>query len=113
MLFLVVLFGFLSFGDPVETVIAHLSRSYFLRSMGIIFTLECGLDYSGRNRVPREQQVAVFRAQVRLVRRLRLPLVLHIREAEEDGRRVLREEGLPRGWAVHRHCFTGEVVGGL
>ena len=74
---------------------------------------ECGLDYSGRNRVPREQQVAVFRAQVRLARRLRLPLVLHIREAEEDGRRVLREEGLPRGWAVHRHCFTGEVVGGL
>ena len=73
---------------------------------------ECGLDFSGRNMVPEEQQVAVFRAQVRLARRLRLPLVLHIRDAEQEGRRVLREEGLPREWPVHRHCFTGEAVEG-
>ena len=38
--------------------------------------------------------------------RLTLPLVLHIREAEDDGLALLEEVGLPGDWPVHRHCFT-------
>ena len=40
--------------------------------------------------------------------RLHLPLVLHIRDAEEEGLEVLRAAGLPPRWPVHRHCFTGD-----
>ena len=43
--------------------------------------------------------------------KLSLPLVLHLREAEEDGLALLREVGLPGDWPVHRHCFTGEGSG--
>jgi hypothetical protein len=39
---------------------------------------------------------------------LELPLVLHIRNAEEEGLEVLRAAGLPPYWPVHRHCFTGD-----
>ena len=71
---------------------------------------ECGLDYTKKNLVPREQQMRVFREQVLLALRLDLPLVLHIREAEEDGLRVLEDAGLPRDWRLHRHCFTGGLI---
>ena len=69
---------------------------------------ECGLDYSRKNDVERSHQLRVFRAQVQLAMKLSLPLVLHLREAEEDGLALLREVGLPGDWPVHRHCFTGE-----
>lgn len=69
---------------------------------------ECGLDYSRKNIVPRHRQIQVFQDQVKLALRLDLPLVLHIREAEEDGLAVLEEMCLTPDWPVHRHCFTGE-----
>ena len=71
---------------------------------------ECGLDYTRKNLVAREQQMRVFREQVLLALRLNMPLVLHIREAEEDGLRVLETAGLPRDWPIHRHCFTGGLT---
>ena len=71
---------------------------------------ECGLDYTRKNLVAREQQMRVFREQVLLALRLDLPLVLHIREAEEDGLKVLEDAGLPRDWRLHRHCFTGGLT---
>ena len=43
---------------------------------------ECGLDYSAKNRVGRNQQMEVFAAQLRLALELRLPLVLHIRNGK-------------------------------
>ena len=51
--------------------------------------------------------------QVLLAIKLQLPLVLHIRDAEEDGIRVLEAAGLPEDWPVHRHCFTGSSVENL
>jgi TatD DNase family protein len=69
---------------------------------------ECGLDYSKNNDVPHQRQIRVFREQVELALRLHLPLVLHIRDAEEEGLEVLRAAGLPPHWPVHRHCFTGD-----
>ena len=51
--------------------------------------------------------------QVILAIKLKLGLVLHIRDAEEDGLRVLEEAGLPGDYPVHRHCFTGSSLGEL
>lgn len=67
---------------------------------------ECGLDYHYMNST-REQQIEAFRRQVRLsVEILKLPLVVHTREADDDTLAVLREL-LPPSWPVHIHCFTG------
>lgn len=66
--------------------------------------------------MPHQRQIRVKPAntaatpcrQVELALRLQLPLVLHIRDAEEEGLEVLRAAGLPPYWPVHRHCFTGD-----
>jgi TatD DNase family protein len=67
---------------------------------------EIGLDYH-YDFSPRELQQAVFREQVRLARELRLPVIVHTREATADTFAILREEG---GGALAGvfHCFTGD-----
>ena len=69
---------------------------------------ECGLDYSAKNTVDKELQKKVFIDQLQLALKYNLPLVLHIRDAEEDGYSVLDEAGVPSDWIIHRHCFTGD-----
>ena len=81
----------------------RLARSYRGRLVAIG---ECGLDNSLKNTVLMAVQRRAFAAQVELALKLKLPLVLHIREAEEEGRQVLREAGVPKTWPIHRHCFT-------
>lgn len=76
------------------------------RARGCVAVGECGLDRSGNNRVDMSTQVMAFKIQVRMAMKLGLPLVLHIREAEMEGRQVLRDCGLPRDWPVHRHCWN-------
>jgi TatD DNase family protein len=66
---------------------------------------EIGLDYH-YDFAPREVQQAVFRAQARLAREIRLPVVIHTREADDDTIRVLQEEGRGELRGV-LHCFTG------
>jgi TatD DNase family protein len=67
---------------------------------------EIGLDYH-YDFAPREVQHGVFRAQLRLARERRLPVVIHTREADEDTLRIIDEEsrGVLRGVF---HCFTGD-----
>ena len=67
---------------------------------------ETGLDYH-YDFAPREAQQRVFRAQIGLARRRRLPLVLHTREAEDDTFRILEEERAGEVGGVF-HCFTGD-----
>jgi TatD DNase family protein len=66
---------------------------------------EIGLDYH-YDFSPRDVQQEIFRAQLRLARELRLPVVIHSREATDDTFRILRE-GPVRGVF---HCFTGDEV---
>lgn len=67
---------------------------------------EIGLDYH-YDFSPREVQQRVFRVQLRFARAHRLPVVLHVREAEDDTLRILAEEGAGRGLNGVFHCFTG------
>lgn len=67
---------------------------------------EIGLDYH-YDFAPRDVQQHVFREQIRLAKRRRLPIVIHTREAEEDTFRILHEEQAGEVGGVF-HCFTGD-----
>jgi TatD DNase family protein len=67
---------------------------------------EIGLDYH-YDFAPRDVQQQVFREQIRLAKRRRLPIIIHTREAEEDTFRILEEENARDVGGVF-HCFTGD-----
>lgn len=64
---------------------------------------ETGLDFYREGAAP-EVQLAAFRAQIGIARRTGLPLVVHMRDADEQTFRVLRTEA--EGIAVVLHCFS-------
>jgi TatD DNase family protein len=66
---------------------------------------EAGLDYY-YDRSPRAEQVRVFGAQAALAKRLRKPLVVHVRDAHTDCAAVLASAKVEEGVI---HCFTGDV----
>ena len=74
---------------------------------------ECGLDISNKNTVPIATQKRVFGQQLELAMELGLPIVLHIRGAEEEAFKVLREKRVPQNWPLHYHCFTGNYTQAL
>ncbi len=65
---------------------------------------EAGLDHHYEHS-PGADQVAAFRAQIRLAHELDRALVIHTREAWDETFAVLDDEGLPRRTVFH--CFTG------
>jgi TatD DNase family protein len=67
---------------------------------------EIGLDYH-YDLAPRDVQQAVFAAQVALARELRLPVIIHTREATDDTFAILKKAGEIRGVF---HCFTGDAA---
>jgi TatD DNase family protein len=66
---------------------------------------ETGLDYY-RDFAPKDLQAEAFRAHLALARRLRLPVIIHNRDAHWDVLRILAEEPPP---GVIMHCFSGSV----
>lgn len=73
---------------------------------------ECGLDYF-RNRSDRVTQRRRFREQVELAASLRLPVLVHDRDAHDDILATLREApATGRGGDAARgiiHCFSGDL----
>lgn len=65
---------------------------------------EIGLDYHYNNSEPAVQRT-VFEQQLRRAVDLRLPIVVHTREAEEDTFRIMTSI-VPTGHLIHVHCFT-------
>lgn len=84
-----------------EIVAAQTAATPAARAVG-----EIGLDYHYDFSPPSVQQ-QVFRSQVRLARELRLPVVIHTREADADTIDILRDEGGGDLRGV-LHCFTGD-----
>ena len=66
---------------------------------------EIGLDYHYED-IPRARQQAAFRAQMGLARELGLPVIVHEREAHEDGIRIVEE--FPEVTGVF-HCYSGSA----
>ncbi len=65
---------------------------------------EVGLDYH-YDLSPRAMQRGVFRCQVQLAKMAGIPLILHMREAHDEGLAILEEEGFPEA-GVLLHCFN-------
>lgn len=68
---------------------------------------ETGLDYHW-DKSPKEVQQDVFRRQIRLAKKVKLPIVIHNREATQDVLTILREEDAKEVGGV-MHCFGGSV----
>ena len=66
---------------------------------------EIGLDYHYED-IPRELQLKAFRAQMALARELGLPVIVHERDAHEDGMKVVEE--FPEVTGVF-HCYSGSL----
>jgi TatD DNase family protein len=68
---------------------------------------EIGLDYHYNHSPPKEQRER-FREQIQLARELKLPVIIHTREAQEDTISILREEKASDIGGVF-HCFSGDA----
>ena len=68
---------------------------------------EIGLDYHYNHSSPQEQRQR-FREQVQLARELRLPVIIHTREAQQDTIAILKEEKASEIGGVF-HCFSGDA----
>ena len=66
---------------------------------------EIGLDYHYED-IPREIQLKAFRMQMELAKELNLPVIVHEREAHEDGMKVVDE--FPEVTGVF-HCYSGSA----
>ena len=66
---------------------------------------EIGLDYHYED-IPREIQQSAFRAQMALAQELNLPVIVHERDAHEDGMKIVEE--FPGVTGVF-HCYSGSL----
>ncbi len=66
---------------------------------------EIGLDYHYED-IPREIQQRAFRMQMALAQELKLPVVVHEREAHDDGLRIVKEFKDVTGVF---HCYSGSA----
>ena len=85
----------------------HILAAY-AKTPGVIAIGETGLDYH----FPRKQQHRLkqhiwFLYQLRLARKLHLPVILHIRNAHQDALRILRRHPA-RNLGGVVHCFNGD-----
>jgi len=88
-------------GKYLETMEAFVSSSRKVVAIG-----ETGLDYY-RDLSPRKVQKQVFIDQLNLASKMKLPAVVHIRDAYDDALEVLRDEA--PGTKVVVHSFSGDM----
>ncbi|HEY4554004.1 MAG TPA: TatD family hydrolase [Bacillaceae bacterium] len=68
---------------------------------------EMGLDYHW-DKSPKDIQQEVFRKQIRLAKKLKMPIIIHNRDAAQDIVNILREEEASEVGGI-MHCFSGSV----
>ena len=66
---------------------------------------EIGLDYYYED-IPREIQQKAFRLQMELARQVDLPVIIHERDAHDDGMRIVKEF---KGITGVFHCYSGSA----
>ena len=66
---------------------------------------EIGLDYYYED-IPREIQKNAFRMQMQLAKEIDMPVIVHEREAHDDGMRIVKEFPTVRGVF---HCYSGSA----
>ncbi len=68
---------------------------------------EMGLDYHW-DKSPHDVQQEVFRKQIRLAKKLKMPIIIHNREATEDIIKILKEEDAAEVGGI-MHCFNDQA----
>ena len=91
--------------DEVNEAVLEEYRMLCKRNSKIKAIGEIGLDYHYED-IPREIQLKAFRMQMELARELGLPVIVHEREAHEDGMKVVDE--FPEVKGVF-HCYSGSA----
>lgn len=82
--------------DWIESLCAHPK---------VVAIGEIGLDYHW-DTSPKDVQKDVFREQIRLARKLKMPIIIHNRDAHQDIVQILKEERAEEVGGV-MHCFSG------
>lgn len=88
------------FNEDVESEIVELIS----KNNKIIAVGEIGLDYYWEENPPKEVQKEVFRKQMKLAEKLKLPVVIHDRDAHADTLDIIKEFPKVKGIV---HCFSG------
>lgn len=92
----------IDFDEDTLEMLEQLSKHDKVVALG-----EMGLDYHW-DKSPKTVQQDVFRKQIQLAKRVKLPIIIHNREATEDVIRILQEENAAEIGGI-MHCFSGEV----
>jgi TatD DNase family protein len=87
--------------DKVIDELRNLARNPKVRAIG-----EIGLDYYYEENPSREVQKLAFKLQMNLAKELKMPVVIHDRDAHKDTLDILKE--FPEVIGVV-HCFSGSV----
>lgn len=80
-------------------------RQLAMQGEKVVAIGETGLDFY-RNRSPRQDQERLFRQHLQLSLELKLPVVIHDRDAHEETLAMIAAEGVTRGVM---HCFSGDT----
>lgn len=88
-------------GEQLEETLVALGNHPKVVALG-----ETGLDfYRESTEESKQQQVIKFRAHIRAAKKLKKPLIIHTRQAQNETVAVLKEEGVSEIGGV-MHCFT-------
>ena len=91
--------------DEVDETVLEEYRKIAASNPKIRAIGEIGLDYHYED-IPREVQKKAFRLQLELARELGLPVIVHERDAHEDGMKIVEE--FPELGGVF-HCYSGSL----
>lgn len=91
--------------DEVTDAVLDEYRKLCKRNLKIKAIGEIGLDYHYED-IPRDIQQRAFRAQMALAQELKLPVIVHEREAHADGMAVIQD--FPEVTGVF-HCYSGSA----
>jgi len=83
-------------------ILAEYARNSKVKAIG-----EIGLDYYYDNS-PRDIQKRAFNMQLELASMLKLPVIIHDRDAHEDSMNIIKEKRASLSYGVF-HCFSGSV----
>ena len=91
--------------DEVSDAVLEEYRKLCKQNQKIKAIGEIGLDYHYED-IPRELQKKAFIAQMELARELDLPVIVHERDAHEDGMKIVDEFPTVKGVF---HCYSGSA----
>ncbi len=87
----------------IEKDVEELEKIYLSSPTKIVAVGECGLDYKDVEKKAKELQKPLFIAQIKLAKKLNLPLVVHIREAWDEIFELIGDH------PTILHCYSGQL----